>query len=60
MIMGPGTLQYGSRYALDFAVPLLLLTVLGMQRWPLKWVALLVGLSILQYIPGAILMGSLG
>lgn len=60
MVMGPGSIHYGPRYALDFIVPLLMLTMLGMQRWPLKWVALLVGLSVLQYIPGAVLIGVLG
>jgi hypothetical protein len=52
LLMGTGWVQYGPRYTLDFTVPLLLLTALGIQSVSqniLKW---LTGLSILQYIPG--------
>lgn len=56
MIMAPGSLQFGPRYFLDFTVPLLVLTALGMRRWKTGWVALLVALSVSQYLVGAIMI----
>lgn len=59
MIMGPGAVQFGPRYALDFALPMLLLTMRGVRRWPLSWIALLTAASVLQYLVGAILVEQL-
>ena len=52
IIMAPGSEQFGPRYLLDAAVPLLLLTARGMKRWPAALIAVLTGLSVLQYILG--------
>lgn len=58
LLMGTGWEQFGPRYTLDFTLPLLMLTALGMQRWPLWLVRLLVLLSILQYAIGLMYWGS--
>jgi hypothetical protein len=50
--MGTGWVQYGPRYTLDFTVPLLLLTASGVQSASGKALAVLVALSVMQYIPG--------
>ncbi len=54
LLMGPGDVQFGPRYTLDFTVPLLLLTAIGIRRWPTRLVALLTDLSVVQYLCGAI------
>lgn len=55
LLMGP-TIQFGSRYSLDFLLPLLLLTVMGMRRWPGWLVGLLVVISAVHYIIGALMI----
>src|SRR5262249_24159319 len=40
LLMGTGFVQGGPRYTLAFTVPLLLLTALGLRRWPLRWAVL--------------------
>jgi hypothetical protein len=52
LLMGTGWVQYGPRYTLDFSIPLLFLTAMGIQKWPLSRVAILVFFSIAQYLPG--------
>jgi hypothetical protein len=47
--------NFGPRYFLDFAVPLLLLTALGIQNWHIRWIRFLVALSVIQYLGGAII-----
>ncbi len=59
LLMGTGWEQFGPRYTLDFTVPLLLLTALGIRRWPLKAVAFLTLLSIMQYFIGLIYWGAM-
>jgi hypothetical protein len=59
LLMGTGWAQFGPRYTLDFTFPLLLLTAIGMRRWSLRLVRLLVLLSILQYAIGLIYWGQL-
>ncbi|MBV5323250.1 hypothetical protein JZU51_00490 [bacterium] len=59
LLMGTGWVQYGPRYTLDFTVPLLLLTALGVQSMPMRSLMWLVGISIIQYIPGLFLFASL-
>ena len=49
--------QIGPRYTLDFTVPLLLLTAMGVSRWPVWALAVTTGLSILQYVAGLIYLG---
>jgi hypothetical protein len=58
LLMGTGFEQFGPRYTLDFTFPLLLLTAIGMQHWPLSVVRLLVLLAILQYAIGLMYWGS--
>jgi len=52
LLMGTGWLQFGPRYTLDFSVPLLLLTALGIEKWPLRTSLLLAIISSLQYFIG--------
>ncbi len=52
MLMGTGWIQFGPRYTLDFTMPLLLLTALGLRRWPTWTVAVLVAISIVHYFIG--------
>ena len=52
LLMGTGWVQFGPRYTLDFIVPMLLLTAMGMKRLPDWFSMLLVGASILQYLIG--------
>jgi hypothetical protein len=59
LLMGTGWAQFGPRYTLDFTVPLLLLTAMGLRRWPVWLVAILTGISILHYLPGALYLGTL-
>jgi hypothetical protein len=54
LLMGTGFFSFGPRYTLDFTVPLLLLSALGAQRWPVRWLALLVILSVAQYLYGVL------
>jgi hypothetical protein len=56
MLLAPGTLQFGSRYSLDFIVPLLLLTAIGIRRFPNWLIAILVLISVIHYMTGAMMM----
>jgi hypothetical protein len=38
-------------------VPLLLLTAMGVRRWPTWLLALLTGISIVSYISGTLMLG---
>lgn len=58
LLMGTGWRQFGPRYTLDFTVPLLLLTAIGMRRWPLWLVGVLVAISVLHYVAGALYLGT--
>lgn len=51
----PGTFQFGPRYTLDFVVPLLLLTAMGMRRWPGWLLALLIVISVFHYLIGSLM-----
>jgi hypothetical protein len=59
LLMGTGWTQFGPRYAVDFAVPLLLLTAAGLERWPVWLVASLTAISVLHYLAGALYLGTL-
>lgn len=53
LLMGTGYASFGPRYTLDFTVPLLLLTALGMEKWK-PWVCTLLSLiSMIHYFIGA-------
>jgi hypothetical protein len=57
LLMGTGWVQFGPRYTLDFTVPLLLLTALGLRRWPAWLLALLAAVSIASYLVGTLYFG---
>lgn len=50
--IGTGFTQVGPRYTLDFHIPLILLTAMGIKRWPIWLIALLVFISCAQYFVG--------
>ena len=52
LLMGTGFLQFGPRYTLDFTVPLILLTALGIEKWKIIIPVILLMLSIIQYLMG--------
>jgi len=52
LLMGTGWIQFGPRYTLDFTVPLLLLTALGIEKWKTSIPFILMILSIIQYFIG--------
>lgn len=49
LLMGTGWAQFGPRYTLDYTVPLLLLTAIGMEKWKNYLVLALVTASAIQY-----------
>ncbi len=55
LLFGPGTFQFGLRYALDFILPMILLTAAGMRRWPGWLTAAAVILSVLHFLVGSIM-----
>ncbi|MFN8475900.1 MAG: hypothetical protein U0822_27240 [Anaerolineae bacterium] len=57
LLMGTGWVQIGPRYTLDFTVPLMLLTAMGVSRWPIWALAATTALSVLQYITGVFYLG---
>lgn len=56
LLMGPGSFNFGPRYALDFTVPLMLLTAMGVRRWPGWLCALALAISLLHYLLGALML----
>lgn len=54
LLMGTGWVQWGPRYTLDFTAPLLLLTALGLRRWPLWVIVVLTLISIAHYLRGTL------
>jgi hypothetical protein len=58
LLMGTGRTQFGPRYTLDFTVPLLMLTAMGLRRWPVWLVAISAGISIVHYLAGALYLGT--
>jgi hypothetical protein len=52
--IGTGWKTFGPRYTLDFTMPLLLLTAIGLRKWP-KWlIFLLIMISTIHYIIGTL------
>jgi hypothetical protein len=54
LLMGTGWHQFGPRYTLDFTIPLLLLTALGIRRWPSWLLAALTLIAVGHYLVGAV------
>jgi len=59
LLMGTGWVQFGPRYTLDFMVPLLMLTALGIKGWPRWVVGLLVLVSIVHYVLGTLFLSGI-
>jgi hypothetical protein len=59
LLMGTGWVQFGPRYTLDFTVPLLILTSLGIEHWPRWIVGLLVIVSIAHYALGTLFLSGI-
>ncbi len=57
LLMGTGWIQFGPRYTLDFTVPLLLLTALGLPDFKQSVAGLLTLISIVHYVIGAFFLG---
>lgn len=55
LLMGTGYLTFGPRYLLDLFVPLLVLTALGVRRWRLDLLQLLMIVGWLTYAAGSAL-----
>ncbi len=53
LLFGTGYITFGPRYLLDMMVPLVLLTALGIRRWPLWLLLLLLLISCATYIYGS-------
>jgi hypothetical protein len=56
LLMGTGWIQFGPRYSLDFTVPLLILTAMGIQRWNRYLLITCFLISIIHYITGFIIL----
>jgi hypothetical protein len=53
LLMGTGWVTFGPRYLLDLMVPILVLTAIGLRRWPLPLVIGLTAISCASYIVGS-------
>lgn len=60
LCMGTGYRTFGPRYLLDLFVPLLVLTALGIRRWPLRLLVLLLLIGCATYLAGSILWARTG
>ncbi len=56
LLMGTGWVQFGPRYTLDFTVPLVMLTALGIGTWPRWIVGVLVLVSVVHYVLGTLFL----
>lgn len=52
--MGTGWVTFGPRYTLDFFIPMLLLTAMGVPRWPGWASGLAIFVSLVHYLFGAL------
>jgi hypothetical protein len=57
--MGTGWVQFGPRYTLDFTVPLLLMTAIGIEKWNALIPFFLSLISTFHYLIGTILMSDI-
>jgi hypothetical protein len=53
LLMGTGWVTYGPRYLLDLLLPILVLTAIGLRRWPLPLIVALTIISCATYIIGS-------
>jgi hypothetical protein len=54
LLMGTGWMQFGPRYTMDFTLPLLLLTAMGIRRWRFGVTSVLTAVSVAHYLIGTI------
>jgi hypothetical protein len=54
IIIAPGSVHFGPRYLLDAILPLFLLSIRGIKNWPGWLVLLLVFISVIHYLVGAL------
>lgn len=54
LLFGTGYVQFGPRYTLDFTLPLLLLTAIGLSYWPPWLIRASVIISIIHYSIGTV------
>jgi hypothetical protein len=52
LLMGTGWIQFGPRYTLDFTLPLLLLTAMGIRHWRFGATFALTAISVAHYLIG--------
>jgi hypothetical protein len=52
LLMGTGWVQFGPRYSLDFTVPLLMATAMGLQRWNRKLILICFTISCIHFLVG--------
>lgn len=52
LLMGTGWVQFGPRYSLDYSIPLLILTAIGVKNWSNRNLTILVLISIIHYFFG--------
>ena len=60
VVMSPGVVQFGPRYSLDIAVPLLIATAIGAERVSVRTMRWLCLVSVTMYLPGAIFLRAAG
>jgi hypothetical protein len=56
LLYATGWVQFGFRYMLDFAPPLLILVAIGIQRWPTRILGILAAISLLQFTAGFLVL----
>lgn len=52
LLMGTGWVQFGPRYSLDYSIPLLILTAIGVKNWSNRNTSILVIISMFHYFIG--------
>jgi len=56
LLMGTGWVQFGPRYSLDFTVPLLIITAMGIQGWNRNLLKACLLISIIHYMAGFLIL----
>jgi hypothetical protein len=56
LLMGTGLIQFGPRYLLDLTTPVIILTAMGLEKWPLRVTTILAAISFIHYFFGLMFM----
>ncbi len=59
LLLSTGWVQWGPRYTLDFTVPLLMLTALGLRGWSTRLLSYMTIISVAHYLIGGLLFSVL-